>query len=79
LRNMRAFFQNFPNWNAVRSDLSWTHYRLLLRVYAHPRPSWQYYTDNPQKPIAKPCLPQSLNCYPPLLPYPLQINSSLYS
>jgi predicted nuclease of restriction endonuclease-like (RecB) superfamily len=32
LRNMRAFFQNFPNWNAVRSELSWTHYRLLLRV-----------------------------------------------
>ncbi|MGB0563834.1 MAG: PDDEXK nuclease domain-containing protein [Spirulinaceae cyanobacterium] len=32
LRNMRAFFQNFPNWNVVRSELSWTHYRLLLRV-----------------------------------------------
>jgi predicted nuclease of restriction endonuclease-like (RecB) superfamily len=32
LRNMRAFFQNFPNWNAVRSELSWTHYRILLRV-----------------------------------------------
>jgi predicted nuclease of restriction endonuclease-like (RecB) superfamily len=32
LRNMRAFFQYFPNWNAVRSELSWTHYRLLLRV-----------------------------------------------
>lgn len=32
LRNMRAFFQSFPIWNAVRSELSWTHYRLLLRV-----------------------------------------------
>jgi predicted nuclease of restriction endonuclease-like (RecB) superfamily len=32
LRNMRAFFQCFPIWNAVRSELSWTHYRLLLRV-----------------------------------------------
>ena len=32
LRNMRAFFQAFPNWNALRSELSWTHYRLLLRV-----------------------------------------------
>ena len=32
LRNMRAFFQSFPNWNALRSELSWTHYRLLLRV-----------------------------------------------
>ena len=34
LRNMRAFFQSFPIWNAVRSELSWTHYRLLLRVDA---------------------------------------------
>jgi hypothetical protein len=24
LRNMRAFFQQFSNWNAVRSELSWT-------------------------------------------------------
>jgi predicted nuclease of restriction endonuclease-like (RecB) superfamily len=32
LRNMRSFFQYFPNWNALRSNLSWTHYRLLLRV-----------------------------------------------
>jgi predicted nuclease of restriction endonuclease-like (RecB) superfamily len=32
LRNMRAFFQVFPIWNAVRTELNWTHYRLLLRV-----------------------------------------------
>lgn len=32
LRHMRAFFQVFPNWDAVRSELSWTHYRLLTRV-----------------------------------------------
>ncbi|TXG98440.1 MAG: DUF1016 domain-containing protein [Rhodocyclaceae bacterium] len=32
LRNMRLFFQTFPNWDALRSELSWTHYRLLLRV-----------------------------------------------
>ncbi|WP_229506358.1 DUF1016 N-terminal domain-containing protein [Massilia sp. BJB1822] len=32
LRNMRAFFLAFPNRNALRSELSWTHYRLLLRV-----------------------------------------------
>jgi hypothetical protein len=32
LSNMRAFFQAFPIWNAVRSELSWTHYRILLRV-----------------------------------------------
>lgn len=29
LRHMRAFFQTFPIWNAVRSELSWAHYRLL--------------------------------------------------
>jgi len=32
LRYMRDFYQTFPNWNAVRSELSWTHYRRLLRV-----------------------------------------------
>jgi hypothetical protein len=31
-RNMRAFYTLFPNWNALRSELSWTHYRSLLRV-----------------------------------------------
>lgn len=29
---MRDFYQTFPNWNALRSELSWTHYRRLLRV-----------------------------------------------
>jgi hypothetical protein len=32
LRNMRLFYQAFPNCDAVRHELSWTHYRLLLRV-----------------------------------------------
>jgi len=32
LRYMRDFYQTFPNWNAVRSELSWAHYRRLLRV-----------------------------------------------
>lgn len=32
LRHMRAFYATFPNWNALRSELSWTHYRSLLRV-----------------------------------------------
>ncbi|MFA5903808.1 MAG: PDDEXK nuclease domain-containing protein [Desulfobacula sp.] len=32
LRSMRSFYLLFPNWNAVRSELSWTHYRILLRV-----------------------------------------------
>ena len=32
LRNMRAFYVEFPKWHAVRTELSWTHYRALLGV-----------------------------------------------
>ncbi len=32
LRHMRAFYAGFPIWNALRSELSWTHYRSLLRI-----------------------------------------------
>ncbi|MEE6032509.1 PDDEXK nuclease domain-containing protein [Avibacterium avium] len=32
LRNMRQFFLAFPIWNAVRTELSWTHYRSLIRI-----------------------------------------------
>ncbi|MBR0597486.1 PDDEXK nuclease domain-containing protein [Sinanaerobacter chloroacetimidivorans] len=32
LSNMRAFYSSFSNWNALRTNLSWTHYRLLLKV-----------------------------------------------
>lgn len=32
LRHMRAFYTAFPKWNALRSELSWTHYRSLPRV-----------------------------------------------
>lgn len=32
LKNMRQFYQLFPNRHAVRSELSWTHYRTLMRV-----------------------------------------------
>jgi predicted nuclease of restriction endonuclease-like (RecB) superfamily len=40
LRNMRAFFQHFPIRNALRSELSWTHYRLLLRVESPTARAW---------------------------------------
>ena len=40
LRNMRAFFQSFPIWNAVRTELSWTHYRTLLRVENEQARRW---------------------------------------
>lgn len=29
---MRSFYLAYPKVNALRSELSWTHYRLLLRV-----------------------------------------------
>lgn len=32
LRNMRAFYQAFSNRDALRPELSWTHYRSLLRI-----------------------------------------------
>lgn len=44
LRHMRSFFQAFPNWNAVRSELSWTHYRLLSRVQSEEARLW-YMTE----------------------------------
>ena len=32
LRNMRAFYQAFPICDALRPELSWTHYRQLSRL-----------------------------------------------
>ncbi|MGL4448574.1 MAG: PDDEXK nuclease domain-containing protein [Shewanella sp.] len=32
LRHMRAFYQTFPIQDALRLELSWTHYRTLLRL-----------------------------------------------
>jgi predicted nuclease of restriction endonuclease-like (RecB) superfamily len=32
LRAMRQFYLQFPKWHALRAELSWTHYRSLIRV-----------------------------------------------
>ena len=32
LRRMRQFYLLFSKWDAVRPELSWSHYRLLCRV-----------------------------------------------
>lgn len=32
LRNIRQFYLTFPNRDAVRHELTWTHYRLLIRI-----------------------------------------------
>lgn len=43
LKNIRQFYLTFPNSYALRSQLSWTHYRLLMRVEnEHAR---QFYLD----------------------------------
>ncbi|WP_238554944.1 YhcG family protein [Chryseobacterium sp. P1-3] len=41
LNNMRAFFRSFPIWNAVRTELSWTHYRIISRI-ENPEHRLQY-------------------------------------
>lgn len=40
LRNMRLFYQAFPNCDALRHELTWTHYRLLLRVEDKKAREW---------------------------------------
>ncbi len=40
LRRMRQFYLLFQKWDAVRPELSWTHYRLLLRVENEPARNW---------------------------------------
>lgn len=32
LNNMRAFYRSFPIWYSLRSELSWTHYRIIARL-----------------------------------------------
>ncbi|MFZ3193807.1 MAG: PDDEXK nuclease domain-containing protein [Moraxellaceae bacterium] len=40
LRNMRQFYLTFPIHDAVRSELSWTHYRSLMRVNQTAARQW---------------------------------------
>ena len=40
LRYMRLFYQAFPKCDALRHELSWTHYRLLLRVENQDARNW---------------------------------------
>jgi predicted nuclease of restriction endonuclease-like (RecB) superfamily len=43
LQNMRLFYLNFQNSYALRTELSWTHYRLLMRVESEQ--ARQFYLD----------------------------------
>jgi hypothetical protein len=40
LYKMTQFYRLFPNLDAVRPNLSWTHYRLLLRVESETAREW---------------------------------------
>ena len=43
LKNMRQFYRAYPNRYTVCSELSWSHYRVLMRISDEKRRSW--YTD----------------------------------
>lgn len=43
LKYMRQFYLTFPNSHALRDELSWTHYRLLMRV--ENENARQFYTE----------------------------------
>ncbi len=40
LRFMRQFYLAFPIWNALRTELSWTHYRRLSRILDSEARMW---------------------------------------
>ena len=40
LRNMRNFYIKFQKRNALRSELSWTHYRLLIKIQDEKARNW---------------------------------------
>lgn len=40
LKYMRQFFAAFPKSHALRGELSWTHYRLLLKVEKPDARAW---------------------------------------
>ena len=43
LKYMRQFYLTFPNGHALRGELSWTHYRLLMKV--ENEKARQFYLD----------------------------------
>lgn len=43
LKYMRQFYLTFPNSHALRDELSWTHYRMLMRV--ENEKARQFYTE----------------------------------
>ena len=40
LRRIRQFYLTFPKWDALRPELTWTHYRLLIKVQNETARLW---------------------------------------
>lgn len=40
LRKMRQFYSLYPNWDSVSTELSWTHYRHLMKVENEKAREW---------------------------------------
>ena len=40
LRRIRQFYLVFPKWDALRPELTWTHYRLLIRIQNEQARLW---------------------------------------
>jgi hypothetical protein len=63
LRHMRDFYQTFPIWDAVRTELSWTHYRTLLRVDSVTARD-RYMHEGMRRWCATRCCKATSNCLP---------------
>ena len=42
LRKMRQFYQTFKNWDTLRPELTWSHYRRLISVEDENARVWTY-------------------------------------
>ncbi|MCR6638991.1 MAG: PDDEXK nuclease domain-containing protein [Sporocytophaga sp.] len=60
LNNMRAFYSAFPIWNALRTELSWTHYRLLSRLETEQKRNY-YLTESIQNNLNSRQLQREIN------------------
>ena len=40
LRKIRQFYLEFKNWDTLRHELTWSHYRMLLRVKDETARNW---------------------------------------
>jgi predicted nuclease of restriction endonuclease-like (RecB) superfamily len=62
LRYMRQFYQLFPIRNALRSELSWTHYRSLLKVENETARRW-YMTEAAEEGWSTRSLERQINSF----------------